>query len=84
MILNQSPAAACLILRSVASINYFRTKFRVQMNKADNQAGSQAIDSLINYETVKVCMAYYMECLAGRRESCHNYAIVFQPFDLLE
>ena len=55
------------------------------MNKADNQAGSQAIDSLINYETVKVCMAYYMECLAGRRESCHNYAIiVFQPFDLLE
>ena len=24
------------------------------MNKADNQAGSQAIDSLINYETVKV------------------------------
>ena len=54
------------------------------MNKADNQAGSQAIDSLINYETVKVCMAYYMECLARRRESCHNYAIVFQPFDLLE
>lgn len=31
-----------------------RTKFRVQMNKADNEAGSQAIDSLINYETVKV------------------------------
>ena len=54
------------------------------MNKADNQAGSQAIDSLINYETVKVCMAYYMECLAGRRESCHNYATVFKPFDLLE
>ena len=24
------------------------------MNKADNEAGSQAIDSLINYETVKV------------------------------
>ena len=32
----------------------FRTKFRVQMNKADNEAGSKAIDSLINYETVKV------------------------------
>ena len=32
----------------------FRTKFRVQMNKADNDAGSKAIDSLINYETVKV------------------------------
>lgn len=24
------------------------------MNKADNDAGSKAIDSLINYETVKV------------------------------
>ena len=24
------------------------------MNKADNEAGSKAIDSLINYETVKV------------------------------
>ncbi|CAH3017583.1 unnamed protein product [Porites evermanni] len=35
------------------SITQWRTKFRVQMNKADNEAGSQAIDSLINYETVK-------------------------------
>lgn len=31
-----------------------RTKFRVDMNKADNEAGSMAIDSLLNYETVKV------------------------------
>ena len=31
-----------------------RTKFRVQMNKADNEAGAKAVDSLINYETVKV------------------------------
>ena len=35
-------------------IVYFSTKFRVQMNRADNEAGSVAIDSLINYETVKV------------------------------
>ena len=35
-------------------ITQWRTKFRVQMNKADNSAGSKAIDSLINYETVKV------------------------------
>ncbi|XP_041462333.1 ATP-binding cassette sub-family B member 7, mitochondrial-like isoform X1 [Lytechinus variegatus] len=35
------------------SITSWRTKFRVQMNKADNEAGNQAIDSLINYETVK-------------------------------
>ncbi|XP_020601314.1 ATP-binding cassette sub-family B member 7, mitochondrial-like [Orbicella faveolata] len=34
-------------------VTQWRTKFRVQMNKADNEAGSQAIDSLINYETVK-------------------------------
>jgi hypothetical protein len=40
------------------SINYewliSRTKFRVQMNKADNEAGNRAVDSLINFETVKV------------------------------
>ncbi|XP_065193820.1 iron-sulfur clusters transporter ABCB7, mitochondrial-like isoform X2 [Sycon ciliatum] len=31
----------------------WRTKFRIAMNKADSAAGSKAIDSLINYETVK-------------------------------
>ncbi|KAL5010558.1 hypothetical protein ScPMuIL_012863 [Solemya velum] len=31
----------------------WRTKFRIQMNKADSEAGNRAIDSLINYETVK-------------------------------
>lgn len=31
----------------------WRTKFRVQMNEAENQAGSRSVDSLINYETVK-------------------------------
>lgn len=31
----------------------WRTRFRVAMNKADNEAGTRAIDSLINYETVK-------------------------------
>ncbi|PIK34961.1 putative ATP-binding cassette sub-family B member 7, mitochondrial [Apostichopus japonicus] len=35
------------------SITSWRTKFRVLMNKADNQAGNYAVDSLINYETVK-------------------------------
>jgi len=35
------------------SITQWRTKFRVQMNKSENEAGSKAIDSLINYETVK-------------------------------
>lgn len=36
------------------SITQWRTHFRVQMNKAENEAGNRAIDSLINYETVKV------------------------------
>lgn len=31
----------------------WRTRFRVQMNKAETQAGSRSVDSLINYETVK-------------------------------
>ncbi|ULU10564.1 hypothetical protein L3Y34_014680 [Caenorhabditis briggsae] len=34
-------------------ITRWRTKFRHQMNQADNDAGNKAIDSLINYETVK-------------------------------
>ncbi|XP_059153917.1 iron-sulfur clusters transporter ABCB7, mitochondrial-like [Physella acuta] len=35
------------------AITQWRTKFRVMMNKADSEAGAKAIDSLINYETVK-------------------------------
>ncbi|XP_061755659.1 iron-sulfur clusters transporter ABCB7, mitochondrial isoform X2 [Nerophis ophidion] len=31
----------------------WRTGFRIEMNKADNEAGNAAIDSLLNYETVK-------------------------------
>lgn len=31
----------------------FRTKYRIQMNKAENQASSRSVDSLINFETVK-------------------------------
>jgi len=34
--------------------NPHRVKFRLEMNDADNQAGNRAVDSLINYETVKV------------------------------
>jgi len=35
------------------AITQWRTQFRVNMNKADNEAGNKAVDSLINYETVK-------------------------------
>ena len=34
-------------------ITRWRTQFRLDMNKAENEAGNKAIDSLINYETVK-------------------------------
>ncbi|CAG9767924.1 unnamed protein product [Ceutorhynchus assimilis] len=35
------------------AVTQWRTKFRIFMNKAENEAGNKAIDSLINYETVK-------------------------------
>ncbi|XP_070509501.1 iron-sulfur clusters transporter ABCB7, mitochondrial isoform X2 [Chironomus tepperi] len=35
------------------SVTQWRTKFRIFMNKAENEAGNKAVDSLINYETVK-------------------------------
>jgi len=35
------------------TVTNWRTKFRVWMNRADSTANSQAIDSLLNYETVK-------------------------------
>ncbi|CAI9107189.1 OLC1v1006492C1 [Oldenlandia corymbosa var. corymbosa] len=35
------------------TVTQWRTKFRKEMNKADNDASTRAIDSLINYETVK-------------------------------
>lgn len=34
-------------------ITQWRTKFRKDMNRLDNEASSKAVDSLINYETVK-------------------------------
>ncbi|KAG4066321.1 hypothetical protein HA402_000545 [Bradysia odoriphaga] len=35
------------------TVTQWRTKFRVFMNRAENDAGNKAVDSLINYETVK-------------------------------
>jgi ABC transporter ATM len=34
-------------------VTQWRTRFRQEMNKAENQGNTRAIDSLINYETVK-------------------------------
>lgn len=35
------------------AVTKWRTRFRLDMNRAENNAGNRAIDSLINYETVK-------------------------------
>ena len=35
------------------AVTQWRTKFRVVMNKAENEAGAHSVDSMINYETVK-------------------------------
>lgn len=35
------------------TVTSWRTKIRIEMNKTENEAGARAVDSLINYETVK-------------------------------
>ena len=51
--------AAVTLVTVIAYIAYtlgvteWRTKFRRQMNETDNRANTRAIDSLLNYETVK-------------------------------
>ncbi len=55
--------------------SFYRTKFRQQMNRADQEAGNKAIDSLINYETVKVCfIPYYL--------ICQTYMALFELLEL--
>ncbi|XP_068182140.1 iron-sulfur clusters transporter ABCB7, mitochondrial isoform X2 [Antennarius striatus] len=53
----QFAAVALSTLAAYATYTIFftqwRTRFRIEMNKADNEAGNTAIDSLLNYETVK-------------------------------
>jgi hypothetical protein len=38
----------------LAAVAHHRTKFRKQANAADNRAATMSVDSLINYEAVKV------------------------------
>ncbi len=35
-------------------VSSWRTKIRKEMNRLENQAGHQVVESLMNYETVKV------------------------------
>ncbi|XP_027940057.1 ABC transporter B family member 25, mitochondrial isoform X1 [Vigna unguiculata] len=50
-LITSSSVAAYVIF--TLSITQWRTKFRKTMNRADNDASTRVIDSLINYETVK-------------------------------
>ncbi|CAG4966532.1 unnamed protein product [Parnassius apollo] len=43
----------CVYAAYTLSVTAWRTQFRVHMNRAENEAGNKAVDSLINYETVK-------------------------------
>jgi ATP-binding cassette subfamily B protein len=46
-------ASVLLYIYVTYRITEWRMKYRVQMNASDSRANTQAIDSLINYETVK-------------------------------
>ena len=46
-------AALALYITFTVTVTEWRSKFRVQMNMLDSTAHSHAIDSLLNYETVK-------------------------------
>jgi ATP-binding cassette, subfamily B, heavy metal transporter len=46
-------AALVLYIAFTITVTEWRTKFRKQMNEMDSSAHSRAIDSLLNYETVK-------------------------------
>lgn len=54
----------------------WRTKFRIEMNKLDNQAASVALDSLMNYETVK----YFN----NEKLEVERYEAVLKKYDLTQ
>lgn len=56
-------------------ITQWRTKFRRQMNRLENEAGGKVVDSLMNYETVKIFnneqheVDRYDTCLKGYQQA---------------
>ncbi|VDK78288.1 unnamed protein product, partial [Anisakis simplex] len=70
---------ACLSTYTVATlgITRWRTKFRHEMNIADNEAGNRAIDSLINYETVKRVIVSNVRNINDSSNE-ENFYLVFQ------
>lgn len=46
-------ATMLIYLISTIAITEWRTKYKKEMNKFDNAMGATAVDSLLNFETVK-------------------------------
>jgi len=69
-------------------VTQWRTRYRVDMNRADNEAGNKAVDSLINFETVKYFnneayeAAEYDRSLANFQEASlkTNWSLAFLNF----
>jgi hypothetical protein len=61
-------AALVLYITFTVTVTEWRTQFRKQMNELDSTAHSRAIDSLLNYETVKYFNNEDFEARALRRE----------------
>lgn len=59
------------------AVTQWRTRFRIEMNKADNEAGNAAIDSLLNYETVK-----YFNNEKYEAEKYDGYLKVYESYSL--
>ena len=53
MLISEMQATLCLLAAATIIITEWRTKFRRDMNTKDNKAKQKAIDSLLNFETVK-------------------------------
>ena len=54
-------------------VTEWRTKFRRQMNQKDNEANAKAVDSLLNFETVK-----YYEASDWERERYRTSILEYQ------
>ncbi len=53
-------------------VTQWRTRFRLEMNEAESNSNTQAIDSLLNYETVKV--------FGSEKREAKNYATVMEQW----
>ena len=58
-------ATVVLYMAYTLAVTEWRAKFRRLMNETDSEANTKAIESLLNYETVK----YFEMCIRDRNNS---------------